>query len=96
MAAGLVPAADDPSGSTSPGARWSATPTAWDAARTYAVRAGLLAGLGGPANLVARVLGPLLERGELAGWAFRGPLADAGTLARLLDVSAGLLAGRWP
>ena len=69
----------------------------WDSAGAYVVRAGLLRDLeAGPAALVGRVLGPLLERGELAGLAFRGPMADAGTLARLLAVSAGLLGGRWP
>jgi NDP-sugar pyrophosphorylase family protein len=69
----------------------------WDSAGVYAVRPGLLAGLEpGPGTLVERVLGPLLDRGQLAGLPFRGPLADAGTLARLLDVSAGLVAGRWP
>ena len=69
----------------------------WDSAGVYALRAGLLLDLeAGPATLVERVLGPLLDRGQLAGLPFRGPLADAGTLDRLLDVSAGLLAGRWP
>jgi NDP-sugar pyrophosphorylase family protein len=69
----------------------------WDSAGAYAVRAGLLAGLEpGPAMLSERVLGPLLDRGELAGLPFQGPVADAGTLARLLEVSAGLLQGRWP
>jgi mannose-1-phosphate guanylyltransferase len=69
----------------------------WDSAGVYALRAGLLTDLEpGPATLVERVLGPLLDRGQLAGLPFRGPLADAGTLDRLLDVSAGLLAGRWP
>jgi NDP-sugar pyrophosphorylase family protein len=69
----------------------------WDSAGVYAVRAGLLLDLeAGPATLVERVLGPLLDRGQLAGLPFRGPLADAGTLDRLLDVSAGLLSGRWP
>jgi len=69
----------------------------WDSAGAYAVRAGLLCGLEpGPATLSDRVLGPLLDRGRLAGLPFRGPVADAGTLARLLGVSAGLLAGRWP
>jgi len=38
----------------------------------------------------------LLDRGALAGLPFRGPVADAGTLHRLLLASAGLLAGRWP
>jgi NDP-sugar pyrophosphorylase family protein len=50
----------------------------------------------GPASLVGRVLGPLLDRDQLAGLPFQGPAADAGTLARLLAVSAGLLGGRWP
>jgi NDP-sugar pyrophosphorylase family protein len=69
----------------------------WDSAGVYALRAGLLLDLeAGPATLVERVLGPLLDRGQLVGLPFRGPLADAGTLDRLLDVSAGLLAGRWP
>jgi NDP-sugar pyrophosphorylase family protein len=69
----------------------------WDSAGAYAVRAGLLRDLEpGPASLVERVLGPLLERRRLAGLSFRGAMADAGTLRRLLDVSAGLLAGRWP
>jgi NDP-sugar pyrophosphorylase family protein len=69
----------------------------WDSAGVYALRTGLLLDLEpGPATLVERVLGPLLDRGRLAGLPFRGPLADAGTLDRLLDVSAGLLAGGWP
>jgi NDP-sugar pyrophosphorylase family protein len=69
----------------------------WDSAGAYAVRAGLLCDLEpGPATLSGRVLGPLLDRGQLTGLPFRGPVADAGTLARLLDVSAGLLTGRWP
>jgi NDP-sugar pyrophosphorylase family protein len=69
----------------------------WDSAGVYALRVGVLLDLEeGPATLVGRVLGPLLDRGELAGLPFRGATADAGTLARLLDVSAGLLSGRWP
>jgi NDP-sugar pyrophosphorylase family protein len=69
----------------------------WDSAGVYALRVGVLLDLEpGPATLVGRVLGPLLDRGELAGLPFRGPMTDAGTLARLLDVSAGLLSGRWP
>jgi NDP-sugar pyrophosphorylase family protein len=98
MAAGLI------SGTTTSfplrleGARVARDPAGpWDSAGAYAVRAGLLCGLApGPASLVGRVLGPLLERGELAGLPFRGPTADAGTLERLLEVSAGLLSGRWP
>jgi NDP-sugar pyrophosphorylase family protein len=69
----------------------------WDSAGAYAVRAGLLCRLEpGPASLVGRVLGPLLDRDQLAGLPFQGPAADAGTLDRLLAVSAGLLGGRWP
>jgi NDP-sugar pyrophosphorylase family protein len=69
----------------------------WDSAGAYVVRAGLLLDLEpGTATLVHRLLGPLLDRGQLAGLPFRGPTADAGTLDRLLHVSAGLLTGRWP
>jgi mannose-1-phosphate guanylyltransferase len=69
----------------------------WDSAGAYAARAGFLAGLEpGPAQLSERLLAPLLERGDLTGLPFRGAMADAGTLGRLLQVSAGLLAGRWP
>jgi NDP-sugar pyrophosphorylase family protein len=106
MAAGLVPPAIptpfglrlvEPS-AESLGGRVVRDPEGpWDSAGVYAVRAGLLAELEpGPAMLSERVLGPLLERGELAGLPFQGPAADAGTLARLLEVSAGLLRGRWP
>ena len=97
MAAGLVPGP-----SSFPlrldGTRLARDPAGrWDSAGAYAVRAGLLCELEpGPASLAGRVLGPLLDRGELAGLPFRGPVADAGTLERLLRVSAGLLAGRWP
>jgi mannose-1-phosphate guanylyltransferase len=69
----------------------------WDSAGAYALRAGLLVDLEpGYATLVGRVLGPLLERGAVAGLPFRGPMADAGTLGRLVEVAAGLLGGRWP
>jgi mannose-1-phosphate guanylyltransferase len=69
----------------------------WESAGAYCVRVELLRELEpGPATLVGRVLGPLLEGGRLGGLPLRGPLADAGTLERLLRVSAGLLAGRWP
>jgi mannose-1-phosphate guanylyltransferase len=69
----------------------------WDSAGAYALRAGLLLDLPpGPAALDAALLGPLLERGALAGMPFRGPVADAGTLHRLLHASAGLLERRWP
>jgi NDP-sugar pyrophosphorylase family protein len=97
MAAGLVP------GPTSfpfrlDGTRLARDPAGgWDSAGAYVVRAGLLCELEpGPASLARRVLGPLLDRGELAGLPFRGPVADAGTLERLLQASAGLLGGRWP
>jgi NDP-sugar pyrophosphorylase family protein len=94
----------DPPGSRAPAAKGSAGGRAvrdpggrWDSAGAYAVRAGLLCELEpGPATLSGRVLGPLLDRGRLTGLPFTGPVADAGTLARLLDVSAGLLTGRWP
>jgi mannose-1-phosphate guanylyltransferase len=69
----------------------------WDSAGAYALRAGLLPGLPpGPAALDAALLGPLLDRGALAGLPFCRPVADAGTLHRLLLASAGLLGGRWP
>jgi NDP-sugar pyrophosphorylase family protein len=69
----------------------------WDSAGAYALRAGALDGLRPvPSTLDAALLDPLLERGALAGLPFRGPVADAGTLHRLLAVSAGLLARRWP
>ncbi len=97
MAAGLMP------GPTTFPLRLDGTRVArdpdgpWDSAGAYAVRAGLLCELeAGPASLAGRVLGPPLDRGELAGRPFEGPVADAGTLERLLAVSAGLLAGRWP
>jgi NDP-sugar pyrophosphorylase family protein len=103
MAAGLIPAGPDPFGlrleeGSRPGGRVVRDPAGpWDSAGAYAVRAGLLCELEpGPATLSGRVLGPLLDRGQLTGLPLRGPVADAGTLARLLDVSAGLLTGRWP
>jgi NDP-sugar pyrophosphorylase family protein len=69
----------------------------WDSAGAYALRAGVLQDLRPVrSTLDAVVLGPLLDRGTLAGLPFRGPVADAGTLHRLLGVSAGLLDGRWP
>jgi NDP-sugar pyrophosphorylase family protein len=102
MAAGLVPAVVEPFGLRLEGLAAGGRVVRdrdgpWDSAGAYALRAGLLRGLEpGPATLIARVLGPLLAQGRLAGLPFRGPMADAGTLDRLLDVSAGLLAGRWP
>jgi mannose-1-phosphate guanylyltransferase len=69
----------------------------WDSAGVYALRAGVLEGLEPvPSTLAATLLGPLLDRGALAGLPFRCPVADAGTLHRLLLASAGLLTGRWP
>jgi NDP-sugar pyrophosphorylase family protein len=101
MAAALVPATVDPFGlrlEDPAGGRVVRDPDGvWDSAGMYATRAGLLCDLEpGHATLVGRVLGPLLEEGRLVGLPVRGPVADAGTLARLLDVSAGLLTGRWP
>jgi NDP-sugar pyrophosphorylase family protein len=69
----------------------------WDSAGAYAVRAGVLGELEPvPSALAGALLGPLLDRGALAGLPFRGPVADAGTLHRLLLASAGLLGGCWP
>jgi N-acetyl-alpha-D-muramate 1-phosphate uridylyltransferase len=98
MAVGLVPAAADPYRLRLQGGRVLRDPAGrWESAGVYAVRAGRLCALEpGRATLFGRVLGPLLEQGQVAGLPFRGPMADAGTLARLLGVSAGLLGGRWP
>jgi NDP-sugar pyrophosphorylase family protein len=98
MAAGLIPGTASSFPLRLDGARVARDPAGpWDSAGAYAVRSGLLCELEpGPASLVRRVLGPLLDRGLLAGLPFQGPTADAGTLERLLEVSAGLLDGRWP
>ena len=98
MAVGLVPAAGDPYCLHLQGGRVVRDPDGrWESAGVYAIRAGRLCELEpGPATLFGRVLGPLLEQGQVAGLPFQGPMADAGTLARLLGASAGLLAGRWP
>ena len=98
MAVGLAPAAGDPYQLHLEGERVVRDRDGrWESAGVYAIRAGRLCDLEpGPATLFGRVLGPLLEAGQVAGRPFRGPMADAGTLDRLLGVSAGLLAGRWP
>ena len=98
MAAGLIPATASSVPLRLDGTRVARDPAGpWDSAGAYVVRAGLLCELEpGPASLVGRLLGPLLDRDLLAGLPFQGPTADAGTLERLLEVSAGLLDGRWP
>jgi NDP-sugar pyrophosphorylase family protein len=98
MAAGLIPATASSFPLRLDGTRVARDPAGpWDSAGAYVVRAGLLCELEpGPASLVGRLLGPLLDRDLLAGLPFQGPTADAGTLERLLEVSAGLLDGRWP
>jgi mannose-1-phosphate guanylyltransferase len=69
----------------------------WDSAGAYALRAGVLHALEPvPSTLAGALLGPLLERGALAGLPFRRAVADAGTLHRVLLASAGLLNGCWP
>jgi NDP-sugar pyrophosphorylase family protein len=104
MVTGLVPAAEGPFGlrlegppAGDPG-RVARDPRGpWDSAGAYALRAGVLQALEPvPSTLAGALLGPLLERGALAGLPFRGPVADAGTLHRLLLASAGLLNGCWP
>ena len=97
MAVGLVPAAADPYRLHLQGRRVVRDPAGrWESAGVYAVQAGRLCDPEpGPATLFGRVLGPLLAQGQVAGLPFQGPMADAGTLARLLGVSAGLLGGRW-
>jgi NDP-sugar pyrophosphorylase family protein len=100
---GGQPGGGEPGGGR-PGGEWGAAGRVvrdpegpWDSAGAYALRAGVLQDLRPvPSTLDAAVLGPLLDRGELAGLPFRGPVADAGTLHRLLGASAGLLDGRWP
>jgi mannose-1-phosphate guanylyltransferase len=90
-----VAADDGPAGESGRVARDPRGP--WDSAGAYAVRAGVLQGLEPvPSALAGTLLVPLLERGALAGLPFRGPVADAGTLHRLLLASAGLLGGCWP
>jgi len=98
MAAGLVPAGAESFRLRLEAGRVARDPEGpWDSAGAYAVRAGLLCELApGPASLVGRVLGPLLDQDQLAGLPFQGSMEDAGTLDRLLAVSAGLLGGRWP
>jgi NDP-sugar pyrophosphorylase family protein len=69
----------------------------WTAAGVFALRARLLDQLEpGWSTMLDALLEPCWRRGELLGVPLRGAWADAGTLARFLDVSAGLLEGRWP
>jgi mannose-1-phosphate guanylyltransferase len=104
MVAGLIPSAegafglrlrDAPADGVGGVARDPRGP--WDSAGAYALRAGVLEGLEPvPSTLAGALLGPLLDGGALAGLPFCRPVADAGTLHRLLLASAGLLGGRWP
>jgi NDP-sugar pyrophosphorylase family protein len=98
VAGGVDGAAGDPGRETGDPGRVARDPGGpWDSAGAYALRAGALRGLEPvPSTLAGALLGPLLERGALAGLPFRGPVADAGTLHRLLAASAGLLDGCWP
>jgi mannose-1-phosphate guanylyltransferase len=67
------------------------------AAGVFALRARVLDQIEpGYSTLLEAVLEPCWRRGSLLGVPMRGPWADAGTLGRFLDVSAGLLTGRWP
>ena len=69
----------------------------WTAAGVFALRASLLDGVeAGYSTLLDAQLEPCWLRGELVGVPMRHAWADAGTLERFLDVSAGLMAGRWP
>jgi mannose-1-phosphate guanylyltransferase len=69
----------------------------WTAAGVFALRARLLDELEpGYSTMLEALLEPCWRRGELLGVPLRGAWADAGTLARFLAVSAGLLEGRWP
>ncbi len=69
----------------------------WTAAGVFALRASLLDDLRpGYSTLVDALLEPCWRRRELVGVPMRHAWADAGTLDRFLDVSAGLMAGRWP
>jgi MurNAc alpha-1-phosphate uridylyltransferase len=69
----------------------------WIAAGVFALRARLLDRLEPSwSTMLDALLEPCWRRGELLGVPLRGAWADAGTLARFLDVSAGLLEGRWP
>ncbi|HEV8653464.1 MAG TPA: NDP-sugar synthase [Actinomycetes bacterium] len=99
LAAGLVPARDDPlpfrldaTGRIVPDPAGG-----WASAGVYAVRAAALDAVPpGRSTLAESVLEPLCQRGQAQGWPLRHPWADAGTLGRLLGVSARLLAGCWP
>jgi NDP-sugar pyrophosphorylase family protein len=98
MAAGLVPAGPGATRLRLDGDRLHPDPAGpWDAAGVYALRAEVLDRLDPvPSSLLGALLEPLMAAGALAGRPLARASADAGTLAGLLDVSAGLLAGRWP
>jgi len=99
LAAGLVPARDDPLPfRLEAGGRIAPDPAGrWASAGVYAVRAAALDTIPpGSSTLAGSLLEPLCRRGEAQGWPLGHHWADAGTLGRLLAVSAGLLAGCWP
>jgi mannose-1-phosphate guanylyltransferase len=98
LAAGLVPARDDPLPFRLDAGRIAPDPAGgWASAGVYVIRAGALDAIPpGPSTLAESLLGPVCARGEALGLPLRHPWADAGTLGRFLAVSAGLLAGCWP
>ena len=98
LAAGLVPARDDPLPLRLDHGRIAFDPAGtWASAGVYAVRAPALDAIPpGSSTLAGSLLEPLCRRGQARGWPLGHPWADAGTLGRFLAVSSSLLAGCWP